>query len=245
MLERAAAERSQRLQELLEVATPAVAAAAGQTAAIDQVQAPPSAAVAPPPQAPGATTADEREPTLGDFDETFTWSAEVLAKEGRRPDEVSVEEITWLTRLRQGLDKTRRGVINQLKAAIGQGPLDGDAVMTLEALLLQADVGVQATDQVLEALRKRLNEVVVEPEEGIRFLKQQLRNLLDTPIQASGAALLAPERGHLNVWLMVGVNGVGKTTTLGKLANLAVRSGYSCLIAAADTFRAEIGRAHV
>jgi fused signal recognition particle receptor len=50
--------------------------------------------------------------------------------------------------------------------------------------------------------------------------------------------LLAPQKGRLNVWLMVGVNGVGKTTTLGKLANLAVRSGYSCLIAAADTFRA-------
>jgi fused signal recognition particle receptor len=50
--------------------------------------------------------------------------------------------------------------------------------------------------------------------------------------------LLAPERDRLNVWLLVGVNGVGKTTTLGKLANLAVRSGYSCLIAAADTFRA-------
>jgi fused signal recognition particle receptor len=61
---------------------------------------------------------------------------------------------------------------------------------------------------------------------------------LDQPIKDSGVELLAPERGRLNIWLMVGVNGVGKTTTLGKLANLAVRSGYSAMIAAADTFRA-------
>jgi fused signal recognition particle receptor len=83
-----------------------------------------------------------------------------------------------------------------------------------------------------------MNEDVVDPVEGIRFLKDQLRGLLDAPIKASGVPLLAPERGRLNIWLMVGVNGVGKTTTLGKLANLAVRSGYSALIAAADTFRA-------
>ena len=65
-----------------------------------------------------------------------------------------------------------------------------------------------------------------------------LRTILEAPIAQSGMPVLAPEKGRLNVWLMVGVNGVGKTTTLGKLANLAVRSGYSCLIAAADTFRA-------
>jgi fused signal recognition particle receptor len=136
------------------------------------------------------------------------------------------------------MEKTRRGFVTQLLDSLGDDPLTPEVLDDLESLLLRADVGVQATDQVLEALRKRLNEEVVEPAEGIRFLKEQLKALLDAPIQASGAPLLAPERGRLNVWLMVGVNGVGKTTTLGKLANLAVRSGYSCLIAAADTFRA-------
>ena len=91
---------------------------------------------------------------------------------------------------------------------------------------------------MLEALRQRLNEEVVDPTEGLRFLKEQLRSILDGPIQACDSPVLAPHKDRLNVWLMVGVNGVGKTTTLGKLANLAVRSGYSCLIAAADTFRA-------
>ena len=217
LLEQAAAQRAQRQQELLE-------------RAIDTPE--------PEPAAAATAAADEAAPQLGAFDDDFTWSAEVLAAQGRQLDQISLEEIDWLGRLRRGMEKTRQGFVTQLLDNLGDDPLTPEVLDDLETLLLRADVGVQATDQVLEALRKRLNEEVVEPEEGIRFLKQQLRNLLDTPIQASGAALLAPERGHLNVWLMVGVNGVGKTTTLGKLANLAIRSGYSCLIAAADTFRA-------
>ncbi|UPM49267.1 signal recognition particle-docking protein FtsY [Synechococcus sp. A10-1-5-1] len=216
LLEQAAAQRAQRQQEQLEraIETPA----------------------APVEPTPAAT--DEAAPSLGDFDEDFTWSAEVLAAQGRQLSDISLEEIDWLGRLRRGMEKTRQGFVTQLLDTLGDDPLTPEVLDDLESLLLRADVGVKATDQVLEALRKRLNEEVVEPEEGIRFLKDQLKGLLDQPIQASGTALLAPERGRLNVWLMVGVNGVGKTTTLGKLANLAIRSGYSCLIAAADTFRA-------
>lgn len=216
LLEQAAAQRAQRQQEQLERA----------------IETP----VAPVEPTPAAT--DEAAPSLGDFDEDFTWSAEVLAAQGRQLSDISLEEIDWLGRLRRGMEKTRQGFVTQLLDTLGDDPLTPEVLDDLESLLLRADVGVQATDQVLEALRKRLNEEVVEPEEGIRFLKDQLKGLLDQPIKASGTALLAPERGRLNVWLMVGVNGVGKTTTLGKLANLAIRSGYSCLIAAADTFRA-------
>ena len=178
------------------------------------------------------------EPELGSFDATFTWSAEVLAAQGKRVDQISIEEIDWLTRLRQGLEKTRQGFVTQLLENLGDDPLSEEVLDDLETTLLRADVGVQATDQVLGALRRRLNTEVVDPSEGIRFLKEQLRDLLDQPIRGCAQPLLAPQHGRLNVWLLVGVNGVGKTTTLGKLANLAVRSGYSCLIAAADTFRA-------
>ena len=178
------------------------------------------------------------EPTLGDFDDDFTWSAKVLAAQGRRVDDISLEEIDWLGRLRRGLEKTRQGFVSGLLENLGDDPLTPEVLDDLETLLLRADAGVQATDQVLDALRQRMNVEVVDPAEGIRFLKEQLRGLLDAPIAASGAQLIAPERDRLNIWLMVGVNGVGKTTTLGKLANLAVRSGYSALIAAADTFRA-------
>ncbi len=193
----------------------------------------------PQPKAePTVPSTEEASPELGSFDADFTWSAEVLAAQGRRADQVSLEEIDWLGRLRRGLEKTRRGLVTQLLESLGDDPLTPEVLDDLETTLLRADVGVQATDHVLEALRRRLNEEVVEPAEGLRFLKEQLRGLLETPIEASGELLLAPQRDRLNVWLLVGVNGVGKTTTLGKLANLAVRSGYSCLIAAADTFRA-------
>ena len=219
LLEQAAAQRAERQQAI---------------AAPEPAQAPPDdRALTDRPPNPMAT-----EPELGAFDDTFTWSAEVLAAQGKRIDQVSLEEIDWLSRLRQGLEKTRQGFVTQLLENLGDDPLTPEVLDDLEGTLLRADVGVKATDQVLEALRKRLNEEVVDPSEGIRFLKEQLRGILDQPIQASAHALLAPQRDRLNVWLMVGVNGVGKTTTLGKLANLAVRSGYSCLIAAADTFRA-------
>ena len=191
-----------------------------------------------PEPTPTSVPSDSTEPSLGALDEDFLWSAEVLAAQGRRVDEVSLEEIDWLGRLRRGMEKTRQGFVSGLLDNLGDDPLTPEVLDDLETLLLRADAGVKATDQVLDALRQRMNEEVVEPTEGIRFLKEQLRGLLDVPIKASGVSLLAPERDRLNIWLMVGVNGVGKTTTLGKLANLAVRSGYSALIAAADTFRA-------
>ncbi len=172
------------------------------------------------------------------FDEGFLWSAEVLAAQGRRPDQISIEEITWLKKLRQGLDKTRRSLINQLRAIVGQGPLNQAAVMEIEALLLQADVGVEATDYIIDALQKKLREEALPPEAAIAYLKSILREMLDRPTGKSFQIAFAPEKDQLNIWLMTGVNGVGKTTTIGKLAHLGQKSGYRCLIAAADTFRA-------
>jgi len=228
LLELAAAQREQRRQEIL-------AASPASPAEVEPASAAVAAALATAASAPAT---DQDEPSLGAFDADFTWSAEVLAAQGRRVEDVSLEEIDWLTRLRRGLEKTRRGFVAQLLDTLGDDPLSAESLEDIESTLLRSDVGVQATDRVLEALRQRLNQEVVDPAEGLRFLKEQLRQILEEPISASGQVLLAPQKDRLNVWLLVGVNGVGKTTTLGKLANLAVRSGYSCLIAAADTFRA-------
>ena len=219
---RASADRMERIERLKETAIeePEVIAAAAERAAIIE-------------EIPGFA-----------FDEGFLWSSEILASQGRRPDQVSVEEITWLQKLRKGLERTRRSLINQLKAIVGQGPLNQDAVAEIETLLLQADVGVAATDIIITRLQERLKQEVLPPEQALAYLKTILRDILDAPCASSAAGnpayslTFAPEKDTFNIWLIVGVNGAGKTTTIGKLAHIAQKSGYKTLIAAADTFRA-------
>ncbi|MGC9528300.1 MAG: signal recognition particle-docking protein FtsY, partial [Limnospira sp.] len=173
-----------------------------------------------------------------EFDEMFMWSAGVLANQGRRPDEVAIEEITWLQKLWKGLGRTRRNLLNQLKAIVGAGPLNQEAVEEIEALLLQADVGVEATEVIIEALQDKLREEALPPEDAIAYLKQVLRDLLEKPYQNGYSPTFAPEKDQLNIWLITGVNGAGKTTTIGKIAHIARKSDYRTLIAAGDTFRA-------
>ena len=162
----------------------------------------------------------------------------MLASQGRRPDQISIEEITWLNKLRQGLDKTRRGLVNQLKSIVGQGPLNDEAVDEIESLLLQADVGVAATDKIIGSLQAKLKEETLPPEQAINYLKKLLRDMLDAPLEGGHNLTFTPEKDKLSIWLMTGVNGAGKTTTIGKLTHIAKKSGFNCLIGAADTFRA-------
>jgi len=184
---------------------------------------------------PSTTFAD---PELGEFDDNFTWSAMVLASQGKNINQISIDEIDWLTKLKRGLEETRKGFVTELLDKLGDDPLTSESLDDLETLLIRADVGINSTDKVINSLRKKLNEEVVGGEAGIKFLKKELKLIIDKPIKNSGIDLLVPQKGKLNVWLLVGVNGVGKTTTLGKLAYLSSKSNYKTLIAAADTFRA-------
>lgn len=219
-LERAAAERQAKQERLIATAIEVPEAQVLQPVAI-------------------SSTSETAEDILGlAFDDGFVWSAEVLAAQGRRPEDISIEEITWLKKLRQGLDKTRRNILNQLKAIVGQGPLNQAAVTEIESLLLQADVGVEATDYIISALQKKLLQEVTPPDEAIAYLKQILRDMLDAPLKNSEKIGFSPDKETLNIWLITGVNGAGKTTTIGKISHLAQKSGYKCLIGAADTFRA-------
>ncbi|MBF2064916.1 MAG: signal recognition particle-docking protein FtsY [Calothrix sp. C42_A2020_038] len=219
-LERAAAERQARQERLMQNITELDAKEANITVADD------------------AITPSDTEISDLEFDEGFVWSAEVLAAQGRRPEDVSIEEINWLKKLRLGLSKTRRNIVNQLKAIVGQGPLNSAAVTEIEALLLQADVGVEATDYIIDALQTKLRSEALPADAAIAYLKTILRDMLEAPVQKSQKAVFAPEKDTLNIWLMTGVNGAGKTTTIGKLAHLSQKSGYRTLIGAADTFRA-------
>ena len=162
----------------------------------------------------------------------------VLAAQGKKVNQISIDEIDWLTKLRRGLEETRKGFVTELLDKLGDDPLTPESLDDLETLLIRADVGIDTTNKIINSLRKKLNEEVVGGEEGFKFLKEQLRSIIDQPIKNSGTNILVPQKGKLNVWLLVGVNGVGKTTTLGKLAHLSSKSNYKTLIAAADTFRA-------
>ncbi|MBW4551203.1 MAG: signal recognition particle-docking protein FtsY [Aphanocapsa sp. GSE-SYN-MK-11-07L] len=232
---KAEAERQERLERLKATAIETEQAVEPVVAVEPAIGFVPPAEITPSqPDSPQPT---EEAPAVA-FDEGFLWSAEVLAAQGRKPEEVSVEEITWLQKLRRGLGKTRRGLVNQLKAVVGQGPLSQDAVLEIESLLLQADVGVEATDTVIQALQAKLRQEALPPDAAIAYLKQILRDILDRPLQSGYSASFMPDKNCLNIWLMTGVNGVGKTTTIGKIAHVATESGYQCLIGAADTFRA-------
>ncbi|QDZ40928.1 signal recognition particle-docking protein FtsY [Euhalothece natronophila Z-M001] len=191
------------------------------------------------PEPEPVTETPTSEETVTTQDEETTWSAQVLANQGRTPEEISEEEISWLKQLRRGLGKTRRNFLNQLKATVGKGPLNEEAVMEIEALLLQADVGIEATDYIVETLQAKMREEALPLESAIAYLKEIVREILERPFQEKNTPItFAPEQDKLNIWLITGVNGAGKTTTIGKLAHLGQKSDYTCLIAAADTFRA-------
>lgn len=176
------------------------------------------------------------QPQPAQFDVGFLWSAEVLAAQGRRPEDVTLEEISWLQKLRLGLGRTRRGLVNNIKAVVGRGPLGAQEIEELEELLLQADVGIGVSEKILDSLQARVKQEALPPDQAMTFLKNQLRQQVE--LKGDDPAKFAPLRDQLNIWLIVGVNGVGKTTTIGKLASLASRSGYRTMIAAGDTFRA-------
>ncbi|BDA40290.1 signal recognition particle-docking protein FtsY [Candidatus Atelocyanobacterium thalassae] len=176
--------------------------------------------------------------TSVDLNKEFVWSAKILANQGRDPEDVTKDEIQWLTRLHQGLGKTRRGLLNKLKFVLGQGPLNDDVVAEIEAILLQADIGINATDYIITSLQDKLLEESLPSEQAIEYLKNILCDILNSPLKKVQNSEILVKKEVLNIWLLTGVNGAGKTTTIGKLAYLAQQLGHSCIIAAADTFRA-------
>ncbi len=170
-------------------------------------------------------------------EEGFQWSEEILAAQGRNGDEIDPDELTWLQKLRAGLGRTRQGLVAPLLMLmnfVGKGPISLEQLDDLETILLQADVGVSTSEKILQTLKQQAIQAGgLKGDQVLPLVKQLLREQLD-----SVDPWFAPERGVLNIWLVVGVNGTGKTTTIGKIAHLAQKSGYKTLIAAADTFRA-------
>ncbi|MFN8389471.1 MAG: signal recognition particle-docking protein FtsY [Bdellovibrionota bacterium] len=140
--------------------------------------------------------------------------------------------------LLQGLKKTRDAFFSRLTGIFAERPqLDDRAFEELEELLITSDLGVQTTQKLLEKLRARVKAGEVTDAAGCRdFLKESVRQILGTAFQGE----IRPEKqnGLPLVILVVGVNGVGKTTTIGKLAGRFSAQGAKVLLGAADTFRA-------
>ena len=139
--------------------------------------------------------------------------------------------------LRDGLTKTRDAVFGRVVTLLGQSEITPDLWDELEALLIQADVGVNTTLDVLERLRGRATREGITRADMLRVgLKAELRAMLGDAQPLD----LDPSR-PLTVILVVGVNGSGKTTSIAKLAAYYKRSKRNVLLAAADTFRAAAG----
>ena len=135
-----------------------------------------------------------------------------------------------IDKFRQGLARTQELVLAPMARLLGLRRLDEDQLLELEDLLLQADLGARATERPMERLRFELRRSAEVDARAV--LKDELLKILRhvpaRPLEASGTQVL----------LLVGVNGVGKTTTLGKLAAALKRRGEEVLVVAGDTFRA-------
>jgi fused signal recognition particle receptor len=138
------------------------------------------------------------------------------------------------SRLKKGLTKTRDILTTDIDKLFGtRSEIDDDMLEELEELLITSDIGVKTAMKLMETIQKQASKVK-SPDDLKKILRQEILKLLDNAAPAS--PLQGAEKPH--VIMVVGVNGVGKTTTIGKLAAYATGQGRSVLIAAADTFRA-------
>ncbi|HSM56544.1 MAG TPA: signal recognition particle-docking protein FtsY [Candidatus Sulfomarinibacteraceae bacterium] len=136
--------------------------------------------------------------------------------------------------LRESLSRTRQSVFGQIVNVLGAGEIDDETWEDLEALLIQADMGVPTTLALVDNLRERVvQEGLFQAEQLTEALKDELRAMLDEPPEFE---LEKPRQ--LTVVMIVGVNGSGKTTTIGKLSKYYKDRGRKVIMVAGDTFRA-------
>ena len=143
--------------------------------------------------------------------------------------------------LDQGLQKTREGFFSKItKAIAGKSTVDTEVLDNLEDALVSADVGIETTVKIIEQIEKRVaKDKYLNTAELNKILKEEIQQILIGAPQDSSYENYELPSGHKpHIILVVGVNGVGKTTTIGKLAHNFSKAGKSVLLGAADTFRA-------
>ncbi len=138
-------------------------------------------------------------------------------------------------RMKKALGATKGSLIHRIERVLASKPvLDETVLEELEEALLEADMGVRVTERIMNVVRQQQkSEGIQTPEDAREAISNQLLSILNAP---PAAAAKSGENG-LQVWMIVGVNGTGKTTTVGKIAAYLSRSGNKVLVCAADTFR--------
>jgi len=145
------------------------------------------------------------------------------------------QEPSLLEKLKSGVQKTRAGLVTALEDAVkGRKEIDADLLDELEYTLISADIGVRTTEEILERIRERVSRSQLNnPAELEYLIREHILEILSASERAPARVLEPPA-----VILVVGVNGSGKTTTIGKLASRFKNENRSVLLCAADTFRA-------
>jgi fused signal recognition particle receptor len=153
------------------------------------------------------------------------------------PESVPEPASSRLSRLRRRLSASNNPFARGLLSVLAADRLDVEAWEDLEATLITADLGVGPTDELVSALRRELSlDGVSDRDKAKQVLRSELLKLVGT--QADRSLKVTGADGTPGIVLVVGVNGTGKTTTIGKLSRVLVAEGHSVVLAAADTFRA-------
>jgi len=143
--------------------------------------------------------------------------------------------------LDKGLEKTKDSFLSKIaRAVVGKSRVDEEVLDNLEEILITSDVGVETTLKIIEKIEARVKkDKVLGTDELNNILKEEIMGLLDENNPGGNPFEINKPSGMPYVIMVVGVNGVGKTTTIGKLAHQFKTSGSKVILGASDTFRAE------
>jgi fused signal recognition particle receptor len=146
------------------------------------------------------------------------------------------KEPSVLEKIKDAVAQTKENFTERIQDLVqGRKEIDADMLEELEAIMIGADIGVTTTNQIIDAIREQVSrKTLQDPSELRGAIKEELRKILNVNYKPPKEV----EEGDPFVILMVGVNGVGKTTTIGKLANRFKKDGKSVMLCASDTFRA-------
>ena len=177
-----------------------------------------------------ATPATSEEHSVAAFENT----AVATSSETSEPSETE-PKLGWAARLKQGLTKSRDKMSKSLAGVFGGGQIDEDLYEELETVLITSDMGMEATEYLMKDVRNRVSLKGLKDGNELRgALKEALYDLIK-PLEKP---LVLPDTKEPFVIMLAGINGAGKTTSIGKLAKYFQAQGKSVLLAAGDTFRA-------